>query len=617
MNKARFAADDAEWQQCHFRVVTVLLAITYSAWHQLSTPMVYVALTAVIGAGCWYLTVAYGLGSSRTRIVSAMIYDCLIVSWAMLILDSSGMGLYCIFLWISVGYPIRYKRPRYAFIGIVLTLGCFSVVAAMTGLARAHPDLFLGVVASLVFAPLRIAQLLKKLIVSEKVKDEFIANVSHDLLTPINSIMGFSERIRKGYAEDHQDYAEHIYASAHLLASLLRSVIDTVSLGDPEENSDFSVQEIVRMVTFSNSNLAREKGIAITANVDIGFPVCGPQYVVISCLLNLVNNAVKYSDGGTICITANYDEKKEQLCLSVADEGKGIEEELHTRIFERFYRAPSAAGIAGLGIGLTGIKKSLESVGGNIVVSSSTKGTVFSFCLPAEMSGKKQVEKNYAIRRSDFRLMLVDDDPLSCKAWSSNLVHAGYMVTTAGSSSEALKILDRRPDLQIDLFVLDYRMPGMDGVDLAKEIKSIRSAPIMLISADPPGLFNHLVASGSVDAVLQKPFSANRLITHIERYLAAAAISKRALPESVKMELRQLYLNDLFSYIETLRGEIAQKEVNLISHKLKSGAAIIGDRIVLEGLNRLRGTNVSKQILLRILLRSECLHIETKVKQEN
>jgi signal transduction histidine kinase/CheY-like chemotaxis protein len=543
--------------------------------------IVKVALAAFLFTISWFAIVWRNIGKPVYRHVAGMVYDCSILGFVMVELGRDFIGLYVVLPLISIGYGIRYRSKAYLWLGIILTVLTFCVAINIKPWGDAA--VLYALILTLVLVPLKQIKPISEMIeaisalqLASKTKDRFISNVSHDLLTPINAIMGYCELERKSAS------IEGIRNSANHLSRQIRVLIDKTkneNLASVEHCETFSpsdlIKEMVQIVTPS----AQRKGVKIEIREKIGTnQFFGPVDAIRTCLMNLLSNADKYTDTGYIHLTAHFSEEK--LHFSISDTGIGIAPEEHVKIFDRFYRAKPADNVQGLGIGLAIVKETLNRVHGSISLASSATGTTFVFAVPVRRSEKT----SYHSEQWPFHhtatgsLLLVDDDSVSRNVWAEVLRSTGCYVHVAVNGEMALAAISAGNTY--DVYILDYRMPGMTGLDLSAAIRSNNEqAKIIMISADPQATFQDAITNGVVDAFLEKPFGADDLMSLVD---SMRDCKSNAAEE--KVSLTDDYQEERVSAAELLRDAILQQDMqaaDFILHKLKSTAHLVNDHALI------------------------------------
>ena len=225
----------------------------------------------------------------------------------------------------------------------------------------------------------------------ERIRRDFVANVSHELRTPASNIKGYAETLLNGALDDKEhaeDFVRIIQAEADRLANLISDLLDLSKIESGKLEADFqsvALAPVVKRVVEQMSSPAREKDITMLNEIkeDLA-PVLADRGMITQVILNLIDNAVKYTgQGGTVRIFST--EKDGKVLVSVSDDGPGIEEKDLTRIFERFYRVDKARSreMGGTGLGLSIVKHIIQEHGGEVSVESEPgKGSTFTFSLP-------------------------------------------------------------------------------------------------------------------------------------------------------------------------------------------------------------------------------------------
>jgi signal transduction histidine kinase/CheY-like chemotaxis protein len=321
-----------------------------------------------------------------------------------------------------------------------------------------------------------------------RVKSEFLANMSHEIRTPMNAILGFSGlALTCDDVGRLQGYIRKINDSGKSLLAVINDVLDfsKIEAGKVDlESVSFSLDDVLAIVVNNLGTWANDKGLELVLRTDPGLPdqFLGDPFRLEQVLLNLMNNAIKFSDKGDVTISVeelSRREGKAELRVSVRDNGIGIREEDLPRLFTAFTQADGSITrkFGGSGLGLTICKQLVELMGGRITVTSSPgEGSVFAFTLPLGCQENAKIRSLATTALEGLPVLVVDDNPASLDSIRSKLSELSCRVRTVPSVEEALAVLREAPgtspgqasqEAPIELVVADARMPGMDGFQAA------------------------------------------------------------------------------------------------------------------------------------------------------
>ena len=358
-------------------------------------------------------------------------------------------------------------------------------------------------------------------------KSDFLANMSHELRTPMNSILGFTYRLIKRQGdqlpEQDLDALQTVDRNARHLLALINDILDLskIEAGKMEIiRESVNIGVLVDNVLSENASLFDSKKLALkTKLIEIPEILQLDKRKIRQILTNLISNAIKYTDEGSIEITMTKIRDPrigEAISIAVLDTGIGIEDSLKPLIFNKFIMADSSTKrkTTGTGLGLAISRQYANFHGGHIDVKSEYGvGSCFTLTLPL----KKDVLVNKGTTRLSAKkrptILCVDDEPDVLKLLSSSLQGEGFNVLTAANGNKALEIIEQQKP---DLICLDLIMPGISGFDLIHEIRkkfSDTELPIIVISAHEEHL--HAIQSGA-NAYLSKPIQNSSLLKEIQ-----------------------------------------------------------------------------------------------------
>lgn len=386
-------------------------------------------------------------------------------------------------------------------------------------------------------------------------KSEFLANMSHEIRTPINAILGMNEMIlRESKDEQIQQYAENIETSGHTLLALINDILDfskiesgKIEIVPVEYQLSSVINDLVNMI----KPKADKKHLSFEVLVDSKIPnfLFGDEIRIRQIITNILGNAVKYTDQGSIKLIVKYRmiperEHQVELYLAVRDTGRGIRSSEIDGLFESFQRADlkKNRGIEGTGLGLAITKRLVELMKGTIGVESEYgKGSTFFVRIPQkvvdftpmgdyeekyrESTKKSKVFENKFVA-PEAKILIVDDNAVNLMVEESLIKQTKVKVETADSGEVALSYLRKR---QYDLVLLDHMMPGMDGIDTLKAMKKEnlnQGVPVLVLTANAISGARDMYLEYGFQDYLSKPVSGYQLEKALLKWLPEKKIQK-------------------------------------------------------------------------------------------
>ncbi|MBI5659243.1 MAG: CHASE domain-containing protein [Nitrosomonadales bacterium] len=369
---------------------------------------------------------------------------------------------------------------------------------------------------------------------ANRAKSDFLSNMSHEIRTPMNAIIGLSHLcLQTGLTAKQRDYLQKVHGASKTLLGIINDVLDfsKIEAGKMEmEQEPFDLEEVMGRLTTIVAGKAEEKDIEFLLETALDVPphLIGDPLRLGQVLVNLAANAIKFTDRGEVMVLAELEEETAEhavLRFTVKDTGIGLSQEQIEKLFQSFTQADSATTrkFGGTGLGLSISRRLVEMMCGNIWVESEPgKGSKFIFTARfRKAAGHAHRPPRPAPDWQGLRVLAADDNGNCRHILEAYLKAFAFRVTVAANGAEAVQSFARAAEegAPFDLVVMDWKMPQLDGVAAARQIRELAGAgktpKILLVSAFGQSEILRHAEGIAVDGVLTKPFQQSGLLNAI------------------------------------------------------------------------------------------------------
>jgi two-component system sensor histidine kinase RpfC len=581
---AAAAAPRQELGQAFLRLAIATAVLVYVAWYVLRDHVIDSTETqAIIAATCFVLfagflvveVVKVPTVSIRRRMLG-IIVDNGVASYGLFVLGEGGAFILGLYLFVTVGNYFRYGR-LYMHISQALAVTGFLTVVLVSSFWSKHFYIALGYLIALLIVPVYVGVLANRVTKERKRADEanqargrFLANVSHEMRTPLNGVIAMADVLREtNLNESQREIVDTLGTSAQLLLVQIEDVLDMSKIEAGRVQIEVKPFELGRLLTSTVKVVmpqARYKNLAVNTEVlgEAARWYLGDSHHLRQVLLNLLANAVKFTERGSISLrvaTVSRTETDARVRFEVQDTGIGIAKSNQVKIFEPFSQADDSIGrvYGGTGLGTTIARHLVSLMGGEMGLTSEIGvGSTFWLEVPLKFSETKGIDLTEEVadnarlasaaaaiaaqhgkvtKIKGARILVAEDNPTNQRVSQMILESGGHRPTIVNNGEEALDALERGG---FELAIFDLAMPIVSGLEALKLYRYTTSKPIpiLILSANVTSeIIDECQRAGCAEFI-PKPVRPSMLLGAIERQLAENADAMPILPPPARGEER-------------------------------------------------------------------------------
>lgn len=497
-----------EFQQALIRVVILCITLTYFITRYaivgttsiLAQPMVILVGAFLAGSLLNLLTFRTIPYKCHTRRITTLVIDVSVLSWGLHIGGDLSTICFSIYLWLIVGYGLRYGQA-YLIAGTILSASEFTTVIYYTEYWEDHRTAGFGLLIGLIVLPIFFSALLSKLTKAKataeeanKSKSRFLANMSHEIRTPLNGVIGMSDLLNATpLTREQQELTKTIQSSAQTLLSLIEDVLDISKIEAGKfilENTHFDLHKLVNSIIRMMHTQANSKGLKLSSHISPSTPfrLIGDPHHLRQVFINLIGNAIKFTNHGSIELRVNTkseDNNTVSIHFEIIDTGIGISLENQSSIFESFTQADASTTreFGGTGLGTTISKQIVELMGGQIGVHSVIDlGSTFWFDIDFKKQSNDYRETDRFILENTNVLVIDTDGDQSINKALTDL-NVRYKSVSGAKEAYQLLMQDQANKSFTAAIILEKQPNSHPSKKATSHIKLIaQELPILLVT---------------------------------------------------------------------------------------------------------------------------------------